>query len=602
MDRHIIITWEFAYSFGLGLTQRKLSCGHCIRIWRCYLTYFRVRPCDRALLEFWQLPLTRELNETPQSIGGVVNAEAVATTVDLRFGVRRGNAGDPEAHGAIAPGRILRDRYVIVDRLGTGGTGTVFKALDRYRASLPDAEQHVALKVLHVGSESAEQSMRDLARELHSGRCLCHPNIVRLYELDRDEEVVFFTMELLDGELLRDLIDRMRPNPMPPSQAWQIIRQLGDGLRHAHERGIVHGDLKPSNLFLTRNGELRILDFGAAQTIVKAPTTPGVSKAPATYGTPAYASCEQLEGRGADPSDDLYAFAVICFQLLAGVHPFAGRPATQARNYDVKANRPRGLTGDQWRVLQGGLSWHRSGRSMPVHAWVRRLTHDVAGVSATPLHDLAAAGTTRPRSRGLPVAAFVAVLLIAAIGMGELWHRSAQEPRDGASGAVASAVNADAREAAPPEGPPAVRAVNDGVRSAGAKEESVAVVQARPSSAPSPSKIVVNGYQVSVSDRFVEVRVHRNQLLTDSSFVWWTEPATARQNVDYIHQAKAIQTFPTGRRSTRVYVKLLPEAARSQRGYFYVAIAQPGLNRAAGKVTRAQIWLPTPRAGLQASR
>ncbi|MGA2188226.1 MAG: protein kinase [Steroidobacteraceae bacterium] len=531
-----------------------------------------------------------------------MNTEAVATTVDLRFGARRGNAGDPGAHGAFAPGRMLRERYVIVERLGTGGTGTVFKALDRYRASLPDAEQHVALKVLHVGSESPDQSMKDLARELHSGRALCHRNIVRLYELDRDEEVVFFTMELLDGELLRDLIDRMRPNVIPPSQAWQIIRQLGDGLQHAHERGIVHGDLKPSNLFLTRSGELRILDFGAAQTVVKPPTTPGVSKAPATYGTPAYASCEQLEGRGADPCDDLYAFAVICFQLLAGVHPFAGRPATQARNYGVKANRPRGLTGDQWRVLQAGLSWHRSGRSMPVHAWVQRLTRDVAaGVSSTSLHDLAAAGTTRPRSRGVPVAAFVAVLVIAAIGMGEMWHRSAQAP-SGASGAVASAVNVDAREWAPAEGPPAVRAVNDGVRSAGAKEEPAAAVQARPWSAPSPSKIVVNGYQVSVSDRFVEVRVHRNQLLTDSSFVWWTEPATARQNVDYIHQAKAIQSFPSGRRSTRLYVKLLPEAARSQRDYFYIAIAQPGLNRAADKVTRAQIWLPTPRAGLQASR
>ena len=532
-----------------------------------------------------------------------MNTEAGGVTVDLRPGVGGGNAGDPEARGAFAPGRVLRERYVIVKRLGTGGRGTVFKALDRYRGSLPDTEQHVALKVLHIGSDSPEQSMKDLARELHSGRALCHRNIVRVYELDRDEEVVFFTMELLDGELLRDLIDRMRPNPIPPSQAWQIIKQLGDGLQHAHDRGIVHGDLKPPNLFLTRNGELRILDFGAAQTVVKPPARPGESKAPATYGTPAYASCEQLEGRAADPCDDLYAFAVICFQLLAGVHPFAGRPATQARNYGVRANRPLGLTGDQWRVLQAGLSWHRSGRSMPVHAWVRRLTRDVpAGVSSTPLHDLTAAGTTRPQSRGVPVAAFVAVLLIAAICMGELWHRSAQDPRDGATGAVASATIAAARERAPPEDPPAVRAVDDGVRTAAAKEESAAAVQARPSSAPSPSKIVVDGYQVSVGDRFVEVRVHRNQLLNDSSFVWWTEPATARQNVDYILQAKAIQTFPTGRRSTRVYVKLLPEAERSQRDYFYVAIAQPGLNRTVGKVTRAQIWLPTPRAGLQASR
>src|ERR1039458_1127121 len=110
---------------------------------------------------------------------------------------------------------------------------------------------------------------------------------------------------------------------------------------------------------------------------------------------------------------------------------------------------------------------------MPVHAWVRRLTRDVpAGVSSTPLHDLTAAGTTRPQSRGVPVAAFVAVLLIAAICMGELWHPPAQDPRDGATGAVASATIAVARERAPPEDPPAVRAVDDGVRTAAAKEES----------------------------------------------------------------------------------------------------------------------------------
>ncbi len=530
-----------------------------------------------------------------------MNTEAVGATVVLRSVAGRGNAGDSKAHGGIAPGCLLRERYVIVEKLGTGGTGTVFKALDRYRESLPVAEQHVALKVLHGGSESPDQAMKDLARELHSGRALSHRNIVRIYELDRDQDIVFFTMELLDGELLQDLIDRMRPGPIPRSQAWWIIRQLGEGLQHAHERGIVHGDLKPRNLFLNRNGELRILDFGNAQTVVTPTTTDRVSDTLATFGTPAYASCEQLEGRAADPSDDLYAFAVICFQLLAGIHPFAGRPANQARNYDVRAKRPLGLTGDQWRVLQAGLSWHRSGRSMPVHAWVQRLTRDVAaGASSTTLHGLAAADTTKPRSRGAPVAAFFALLLIAAIGVGELWSRPAQKPGDGTTDALASA-SPDPRERSPPEDTPSVRAVDDGVRTTGAQEESVAALQARPSSTPAPSKIVVNGYQ-AVGDRFVEVRVHRNHLLHNSSFVWWTEPATARQNIDYIHQEKAIQTFPSGGRSTHVYIKLLREAERSQRDYFYVVIAQPGLNRTGGKVTRNQIWLPTPRAVLQASR
>ncbi len=539
----------------------------------------------------------------PQSSGEAVSAGTVEATVDLGA-VGGSGSGDSGARGAVRPGRVLRERYVIVERLGTGGRGAVFKALDRYRASLPEAEQYIALKILHVGAQSPQQSMNDLARELHSGRSLSHRHIVRVYELDRDGDIVFFTMELLDGEVLRDLIDRLRPAPIPPPQTWQLIRQLGDGLQYAHERGIVHGDLTPRNLFVTRNGELRILDFGAAQAVVQPPATEAGGKAPPTYGTPAYASCEQLEGRVADPSDDLYALAVICCQMLTGEHPFAGRPATQARNYGIRAARPPGLTGDQWRTLQAGLSWHRSGRSMPVHAWVRRLTRDAAaGAPPAPRPRLAALGAACLTSRGLTVAALVGTVLIAAIGQGGLRHRPARDPLDGAARAAVPAVSAAAREGPPPAAPPAVRAVDEGGRAAGMKEApAAAALPVRPPGAPSTAKIVVDGYQVGLGDRFVEVRVHRNQSLRGSSFVWWTERGTARQNVDYILQSKAVQTFPNGGRTTRVYVKLLPEAGRSQREYFYIAIAQPGRNRTTGHVTRTPIWLPIPRAGLQASR
>jgi hypothetical protein len=128
------------------------------------------------------------------------------------------------------------------------------------------------------------------------------------------------------------------------------------------------------------------------------------------------------------------------------------------------------------------------------------------------------------------------------------------------------------------------------------------MVQGKQSARQPPSTISVDGYQVSSGDHFVEIRVHRDQLQKNASFAWWTEPATARQGVDYVHQAKAIQTFPSERRSTRFYVKLLPESGRSQRDYFYVAIAQLARDRISNKVTRVQIWLPTPRDQLQARR
>jgi serine/threonine protein kinase len=320
-------------------------------------------------------------------------------------------------------------------------------------------------------------------------------------------------------------------------------------------------------------------------------------------GTLAYASCELLEGRAAEPSDDLYALACISYELLTGAHPFACRPATLARNYGVKATRPAGLTGHQWRTLRTGLSWHRAGRSMSVHTWVQRLTHGIAEKpSITPLHELKAAGTAKPFLHSRAAVAFLAVLLMAGVGVGELRETSPKTP-DNATRAVQDSAKAHIPE---PALPPTERALADHLISdaqAGDGEGAVqGVAQTKPSARPSPLMVFVDGYQVSTGDRFVEIRVHRNQLQKSSSFVWWTEAATARQDVDYVHQANAIQTFATGRRSTRFYVKLLPESGRSQRDFFYVAIAQPGHDRIPSKVTLVQIWLPTPREQLQARR
>lgn len=498
---------------------------------------------------------------------------------------RTDHSPDPDPAVSISIGRILRDRYVIQERLG--GRGTVFKALDLYRSSLPDAQQYVALKVLHSGRDCSAETIKELQRELHGVQLVSHRNIVNVFELDRDVDVVFFTMEFLDGELLSDLLERLRPAAMQRLQAWQIIRQLGAGLEHAHDRGIVHGDLNPRNILVTRDGELRILGFGAAQT------------------TPAYASCELLEGsRAPDPRNDLYALACTCYELLGGARPFAGRPATLARDFGVKATRPAGLTGRQWGTLQAGLSWHRAGRSMSVHTWTRRLTKGVAEQPwKTPLPELRAAYAATPPLHTRAAALFVALLLITGVGIVRLRAISAQKASDSvATQAVPNSLDSQAPEAtlAPEATSQAAAPVVD-ARPTIAKDATGGMTQRTPSGQQAPLSISVDGYQLSSGSHFVEIRVHRNQL-QNPSFAWWTEPATAKQDVDYVHQAKAIQTFPSDRRSTRFYVKLLPDSGRLQRDYFYVAIAQPGSGHTSHNVTRVQIWLPTSRGQLQARR
>jgi serine/threonine protein kinase len=505
---------------------------------------------------------------------------------------------DPDPAASISVGRVLRERYVIEEILGTGSKGTVFKALDRYRSSLPDDQQHVALKVLHSRGDCSEQIIKNLRRELHSGQMLSHRNVVNVFELDRDKDVVFFTMELLYGELLSALIDRMRPSTLQPAQTWQLIRQLGEGLQHAHERGIVHGDLKPRNILVTREGELRILDFGAAKEFVRTQSESGQPAFAPISGTPAYASCEQLEGRAADPRDDLYALACICYELLTGAHPFAHRPSTVARDFGVKAIRPANLSSRQWRALQAALSWHRAGRSMSVHTWIQRLTHGIAEKRViTPLRELKTAAAPIPLWRSRAVAALFGVLLIAGACISQLRETPAQKAVNSAS-----EVNPRASEPALSEGPLPPDAPVLDARAAVTRSAANGIGQANQSARPPPFTISVDGYELSAGGRFVEIRVHRNQLQKNSSFAWWTEPATARQDIDYVNQAKAIQTFPADGRSTRFYVKLLPDSDRLQREYFYVAISQPGQGQNSDKVTRAQIWLPAPDAQLQASR
>jgi serine/threonine protein kinase len=357
-------------------------------------------------------------------------------------------------------------------------------------------------------------------------------------------------------------------------------------LEHAHERGIVHGDLNPRNILVTRDGELRILGFGAAQT------------------TRAYASCELLEGRAADPRNDLYALACICYELLSGAHPFACRPATLARDFGIKAPRPAGLTGRQWRTLQAGLSWHRAGRSMSVHAWIQKLTNGIAEKpSKTPLLELTGACAAKPPLHSRAAAVFIALLLITGMGIAQLRATSARKTSDSvATQAAPNSLDAQAPEATrAPEATPQAEAPVMDARLGIAKDAMDGMTQRNPPVRQAPLTISVDGYQVSSGNHFVEIRVHRNQL-QNASFAWWTEPATARPDVDYVHQAKAIQTFPSDQRSTRFYVKLLPDSERSQRDYFYVAIAQRGRSHTSHDVTRVQIWLPTPRGQLQARR
>ena len=503
-----------------------------------------------------------------------------------------------EREPSIEIGRVLRGRYVLEMRLGSGSKGTVFKALDRYRADLPEAQQYIAIKILHaaINDNNREKLLAKLRQEFHCVQMLSHRNIVNVFELDRDGDVDFFTMEYLDGELLSGVMARLHPLPLSRPQAWAIIREIGSGLEHAHARNVAHADLKPHNIMITRSGEVRILGFGASTS---------------TTMTPAYACCELLEGRPADPRDDIYALACLTYELLAGTHPFQRRRSTEARDLGIVPKRPAELGLRQWRAIVTGLSWHRAGRSVSVRAWIKKLhTEQVALEQLPRSHELQSVPAhSRPGAPSFRATALFVVLLITvtfSVFVARLTpngQRSAGSVAPAKSASAAAnpvaapmAMNAGPQEAAPvnappADAPPATQPPQSPVANDGRRDVNHSKL---PTELTDPIVVTANSYRVRSGEHFAEIRVHRSTRVgRDTRFVWWTEAASAKPGVDYVPQEKATQSFPKGKSSTSFFVKLVPNASRAQPEVFYVAIAGAHHTSASDQVTRAAIWLPS---------
>lgn len=324
--------------------------------------------------------------------------------------VRRSPSTSPRHE---AGGRVLRDRYELMNVLGRSASGTVYRAVDRHRAHLSHAARCVAVKVLNADLAGDRLALGELEREFHQAQSLAHPNIVSVFDLDRDGDTYFIVMELLEGELLASLLRKLEGRPMQRKHAFAIIGGVGAALEHAHKREIVHADLKPANIMITNSGEVRVLEFGFARNRAMDLHTASAVHEPSTP-TPAYASVERVNGSEPDASDDVYSLACIAYELLTGQHPFGGRSALLARAHGRRPARPSGLTQKQWRALQRALLWTRGDRRIDVHEFLRELEGAPTGVALTPEDVLT------PRESRLPWVRMTlwAACLLAAVAMG----------------------------------------------------------------------------------------------------------------------------------------------------------------------------------------
>ena len=306
-----------------------------------------------------------------------------------RASATRGQVDNSSNTVRLAAGQLIGGRYRIERKLGEGGMGVVYLGADQ---QVPG--ERFAIKVLKEALDP--QALGLLREEVRKTRKLSHPNIVDVHSVNVDGQRLYLLMEYLEGKSLDILLDEEFGRGMPFSHAWPIIKDVGAALGNAHDHNVIHSDLKPANVFLTTSGRTKLLDFGIAR----------VSRGPLLHGrsgtralTPAYASCEMLQGKEADRRDDIYSFACLIYEMLCGERPFGELTALAAREDAAQVAPLEGLSREQNAALAQALAFDRERRT----ASVERL--------------LAGLADRKPRPRPLAFVAGTILAAIAAVGV-----------------------------------------------------------------------------------------------------------------------------------------------------------------------------------------
>ena len=327
-------------------------------------------------------------------------------------------------------GSTFAGRYQVLEHLGKGGMGRVYKVLDL------EINEVVALKVLGPELSEDEEFIKRFHNELKLARRISHKNVCGLYHLSRDESGTnYITMEFVPGEDLKSLIERV--GQLSIRKAVAIAEQVSAGLAEAHGLGIIHRDLKPQNIMIDHQGNVRIMDFGIALSL----SSKGITKTPMLIGTPEYMAPEMVDGKEADARTDIYALGVILFEMLIGGLPFeADKPLAVAMKHKVQAPEPPRLINPQVpeslnRVVLRCLEKTREKRFQKVEDLLAELTRIEKGLQPTRITKVKErkAEKTAPALRarfgrfGIPVAALALVVAVWFLGKGLVPPRTAYD-------------------------------------------------------------------------------------------------------------------------------------------------------------------------------
>ena len=295
-----------------------------------------------------------------------------------------------------ATGSLIADRYRIAERLGSGGMAVVYLAQDERLG------RRVAVKRLHTGSP--EDTAKRFSREARLGASLNHPNVATVYDTVTDEGSVVIVMEYVEGESLADAIRRGR---VEPGEAMRILRGVANALDHAHGNGIVHRDVKPANILLGKNGDVKLVDLGIATAVEGTRITHSGS----VMGTAAYMAPEQLDGTEAGPGTDVYALAAVAYEMLAGRPAYRGATPVEIAHQVVNGAPPD--LSEEWpaappgasAALRRGMAFDRADRPRSACAFVEELAEALAPPEPEPEPEPIAPTAALPRTRREPAPA-----------------------------------------------------------------------------------------------------------------------------------------------------------------------------------------------------
>jgi serine/threonine protein kinase len=441
---------------------------------------------------------------------------------------------------------------------------------------------------------------------------LSHPNILRVHEFDRDGDTVFFSMELLSGLPLSAVLSNRNHVPLQPAHATTIIRQVGDAIQYAHSRGVVHGDIRPQNIFITDKGDIRILGFGAWRSI---------DSNPQPFIVPAvYPGDQPLGETLADKGVDLYGIACLACVLWTGYHPYNNLGAAEARAMRAKPQRPPGLSYQKWRALRSALTFERSQAPTDIAVWLGQV---IQHQEAQPLPILSVLLTSPRPSRRLSTGRILLVLIALGAAVG-VWTQLRVEQVAGVFATldtqarrvatvadswvmlVSSAVRGSARGASAESGvgqsteAPSIPAVeplaNTATTPALAPRPTANVAGeqnlARAPADNSPSRIELASETTEVSNNtptaLVLVR-RRGNLLRDASFLWWTEIGTAKAEADFAPVAPRIETIKAGKDRINLQIPIVSDPTRRETRNFFVVIDQADPHVSLGSRTTAKV-------------